>query len=312
MKVALVRLIQEIKHPAPAGHPENAERMSHAVEQLLISDIASDLEIITPEAVKTDCIFNIHKREYLNSVKAVADMGGGYLDGDTYTGSHGYEAAWETASAALFAGGAIMNDRYKRIFLAGRPPGHHAEFDHGMGFCIINNIAVAAETLITDYRLQRVAIIDWDVHHGNGTQNAFYSRPDVLYISLHQYPFYPGSGASAEQGVGDGKGFTLNIPLPAGSGDEVYLRKFDEIVIPNLESYKPEFILISCGFDAHRNDRLGGMDVTEQGFSTMTSLLVDVAEKYSGGRILSLFEGGYTPAANAAALYYHIRELQRT
>jgi acetoin utilization deacetylase AcuC-like enzyme len=311
MKVALIRLIQELKHPAPAGHPENAERMVHAVEQVLNSDIASGLEMLTPTIVKTDCIFDIHKKEYLDNVKAISDSGGSYLDGDTYAGSQAYNAAWETASAAIFAAESIMNNQYRRIFLAGRPPGHHAEFDHGMGFCIINNIAVAAEVLIKDFNLKRVAIIDWDVHHGNGTQNAFYSRSDVLYVSLHQYPFYPGSGATAERGTGDGQGYTLNIPLPVGSGDDIYLQKFDEIIIPNLEDYKPEFILISCGFDAHRNDRLGGMELSEQAFGTMTSQLVDIAEKYSEGRILSLFEGGYTPAANAASLYYHLKELQK-
>jgi len=293
------------------GHPENAERMVHAVEHVLKSDIASELELLTPSKTNTDCIFNIHNKDYLDNVKAVSESGGGYIDGDTYAGKTGFDAAWETASASIFAAESIMENRYKRIFLAGRPPGHHAEFDHGMGFCVINNVAVVAESLIVNHHLKRVVIIDWDVHHGNGTQNSFYSRSDVMYMSLHQYPFYPGSGASSERGSGEGENCTLNIPLPAGSGDDIYIRKFEEHIIPRLEHYKPEFILISCGFDAHRNDRLGGMDLSEQAFGTMTSLLVDVAEKYSEGRILSLFEGGYTPAANAASLYCHLKELQR-
>lgn len=311
MKVALIQLIQEDKHPAPSGHPENPERMKHAVEHVLDSDISGDIEMINPTTTKTDCIYNVHQKEYLDRVKAVSEMGGGYLDGETFAGSQGYNAAWETASAAIASVEAIINKRYKRIFLAGRPPGHHAEYDHGMGFCIINNVAVAAEALIANHKLNRVTIIDWDVHHGNGTQNIFYSRPDVLYVSLHQHPFYPGSGATTERGAGEGDGCTLNVPLPGGTGDEVYLQKFEEIIIPKLERYKPEFILISCGFDAHRNDLLGGMNLTEQAFGAMTSVLVDVADEFSGGRIFSLFEGGYTPAANAASLYYHLKKLQR-
>ena len=311
MKVALIKLIQEVKHPAPSGHPENSERMEYAVRYVLDSDIASEIEMINPVTTDTGCIYKIHQKEYLDSVKAISRMGGGYLDGDTYAGIQGFDAAWETASAAIAAVGTIINKKYKRIFLAGRPPGHHAENDHGMGFCIINNIAVAAEALITNHKLDRVAIIDWDVHHGNGTQNIFYSRSDILYISLHRYPFYPGSGGARERGTGEGDGHTLNVPLPAGTDDKIYIQKFEDIIIPKLEQYKPEFILISCGFDAHRHDLLGGMNLTEQAFGAMTSLLVNVADKYSGGRILSLFEGGYTPAANAASLYYHLRELQR-
>ncbi len=311
MKVALIQLIQEDKHPAPSGHPENPERMKHAVEHVLDSDISGDIEKINPTTTKTDCIYNVHQKEYLDRVKAVSEMGGGYLDGETFTGSQGYDAAWETASAAIASVEAIIDKRYKRIFLAGRPPGHHAEYDHGMGFCIINNVAVAAEALITNHKLNRVTIIDWDVHHGNGTQNIFYSRPDVLYVSLHQHPFYPGSGATTERGVGEGDGCTLNVPLPGGTGDDVYLQKFEETIIPKLERYKPEFILISCGFDAHRNDLLGGMNLSERAFGAMTSFLVELANEYSEGRIFSLFEGGYTPAANAASLYYHLSELQR-
>jgi acetoin utilization deacetylase AcuC-like enzyme len=311
MKIALTELIQENKHPAPSGHPENPERMKYAVEHVLDSDIGVDIDIVNPTTTNTDCIYDVHQREYLDRVRELSEQGGGYLDGETFVGSQGFGAALETASAAIASVGAIINKRYKRIFLAGRPPGHHAEKNQGMGFCIINNAAVAAESLISNHNINRVAIIDWDVHHGNGTQNIFYSRPDVLYISLHQYPFYPGSGATSERGTGEGDGCTMNIPLPGGTGDDVYLQKFNEIVIPKMEHYKPEFILISCGFDAHRDDLLGGMNLSEQAFGTMTSLLVKFANEFSEGRIFSLFEGGYTPAANAASLYYHLKELQR-
>jgi len=311
MKAALIQLIQEDKHPAPVGHPENANRMKYAVEYVLDSDIAGDIEIFKPGKVDTDCIYNIHQQEYLDRIRTLSENGGGYLDGETYAGSQGFGAAWQTASAAIAGVDAIINERYKRIFLAGRPPGHHAEYNHGMGFCIINNAAVAAEALIENHKIKKVAIIDWDVHHGNGTQNIFYSRSDVMYISLHQYPFYPGSGAASDSGSGEGIGYTLNIPLPGGSGDDIYLQRFKDVVIPELERYEPEFIIISCGFDAHNDDLLGGMNITEQGFGEMTSLLVDLADRFCGGRIFSLFEGGYTPTANAASLYCHLKELQR-
>ncbi len=311
MNIGLITLFQKDRHPAPPGHPESAERMSHAVDELLKSELADSITVLSPEPVDDNCIYRVHDKDYLHRAESIASSGGGFIDPDTYLSETSFEAAMETASAAVYAVNAIMKGDYRRIFLAGRPPGHHAEYNCGMGFCVINNTAVAAENLVYNHGLKRVAIIDWDVHHGNGTQRIFYSRNDVLYISLHRFPFYPGSGATSERGEGDGEGYTLNIPLPAGTGDDVYLTAFEKQIIPALNDYRPEFIIIGAGFDAHRDDPLGGMNVSDKAFGAMTSFLVKTADTHCGGRILSLFEGGYNPTANARSLYHHVKELQK-
>ena len=280
-----------------------------AVDYILNSDIADRIDIIEPTAGDTACIYSIHSRDYLETAREVAGRGGGYLDGDTYLSGQSFEAAWETASAVIGAAESIMQGKQSRIFMAVRPPGHHAEYDRGMGFCVINNVAVAAQSLIENQNLKRVAIVDWDVHHGNGTQHTFYGRDDVYFVSLHQYPFYPGSGAEAEQGTGKGLGFTLNIPLAAGTEDRKYLEEFEKKVIPGLTRFDPEFIIVSCGFDSHRDDPLSGMKLTEQAFGRMTALLVELADKCCAGKILSIFEGGYNSTANGLCLYNHLREL---
>jgi len=302
-------MIQSDRHPAPPGHPESAERMSLAVNELLKSDLIDNIEILTPEPVETNSVYKVHDSDYLERARSISACGGGFLDPDTYISQTSYNAAFETASAAVNAVNIIMNESYKRIFLAGRPPGHHAEYDRGMGFCVINNTAVAAEELIFTHNLNRVAIIDWDVHHGNGTQRSFYNRKDVFYISMHQFPFYPGSGATSDTGAGEGEGYTLNVPILADSGDDVFLSAFSGNVVSVLNDYRPEFIIIGAGFDAHRDDPLGGLNLSENAFGEMTAGLVEIADKYCDGRILSLFEGGYSPTANARSLYCHIKEL---
>ncbi len=312
MLIGLIPLIQDELHEPEYGHPENSARMKIPLDFLLASDLKADLKILKPEEVKiSDILHRIHNPNYLRQVETVADSGGGFLDGDTYVTPGTYRAALGTAAAAVWAVREILTGKEKRIFLAGRPPGHHAEQNFGMGFCIINNTAVAAETAIVEFGLKRVAIIDWDVHHGNGTQHTFYGRDDVLFVSLHRFPFYPGSGASAEKGEGKGRNYTLNIPLPAGSDDEIYLGEFTKRVTPRLIEYRPELIIITSGFDAHTEDPLGGMRVTAEGFGLMTNRLVSLANEYCEGKIFSLFEGGYSPQGNTVSLYQHIKELQK-
>jgi acetoin utilization deacetylase AcuC-like enzyme len=310
MQVGLISSVQEAKHCAPPWHPETAHRVKYALDYVLATEIADDIKAIKPEAVNLECLYSIHDKDYLNRAEAAATAEIGNLDADTYLSRGSFEAARETASAAIFAAGAVMQGDIRRIFLAGRPPGHHAERNRGMGFCIINNVAVAAEALTSYHGLKRVAIIDWDVHHGNGTQHSFYERADVFYISLHRFPFYPGSGAAAEKGSGVGLEYTLNLPLPAESDGAAYLNAFNGRVIPALIEYRPEFIAISCGFDAHSDDPLGGMRVTGETFGEMTRLLVNLAEKFAGGRMLSVFEGGYNPQSNAKCLYFHLKALR--
>ncbi len=309
MKIGLIKLVHEDLHPAPPSHPENPLRMNAALKVIERSDIAGDIDILRPEEVAIDALYRIHDRKYVESVKEVSDEGGGYLDGDTYATRKSYQAAIKVVEAAIWACDQIMTGRYNRIFLAGRPPGHHAEKTRGMGFCLFNNIAVAAEHLIVKHNLKGVAVVDWDVHHGNGTQNAFYDRDDVFFVSLHQFPYYPGSGNEKETGVGKGEGYTMNFPMPAGSGDDEYERAFTDKIIPALDEYKPEMILISAGFDAHKKDPLASINLSEGAYDKMTGHLVELANRHCGGKILSVFEGGYDPTANAESLYAHLKEM---
>ncbi|SYZ73255.1 Histone deacetylase family protein [Candidatus Zixiibacteriota bacterium] len=312
MQIGLAELVQEKKHAAPAGHPENAHRVSFALDHVRKSDLGSKLVFWRPTGTDPSSIIDrVHDPKYISFLRQIAANGGGYLDGDTYVTSGSFEAAWETAAAAAEGVGEIISGKIKRIMLAGRPPGHHAEHQRGMGFCLINNTAVAAEAAVVNYHLERVAVIDWDVHHGNGTQHMFYDRPDVFYISLHRFPFYPGSGATSERGSGKGEGYTLNIPLPQGTGGDAYMYAFTEIISPALKKYEPQIIIITAGFDAHRDDPLGGMNLGGETFGEMTKILVGLAEKYCDGKIFSLFEGGYSPSGNAESLYFHLMELSR-
>ncbi len=311
MKIGLIKLVHEDLHPAPPGHPENSLRMSGALKVIENSDIAGEIEILTPGDADIGALFHIHEKRYVDGVRECAENGGGYLDADTYVGKRSFAAAMKMISATVWAGDSIVDGSYERIFVAGRPPGHHAERSMGMGFCIFNNIAVAAEHLVRNRGLSRVAIIDWDVHHGNGTQNAFYGRNDVMFVSLHQSPLYPGTGRASETGEGAGTGYTLNIPMVPGSGDNEYAEAFEKKLIPALEEFGPEMILISAGFDARNEDPLASINLTENAYSFMTRNLVDLAERNCSGRILSLFEGGYDPRANAESLYAHLKELIR-
>jgi acetoin utilization deacetylase AcuC-like enzyme len=212
---------------------------------------------------------------------------------DTVVSNMSFEAALFAVGGCLNMCDVIMSKKASTGFCAVRPPGHHAERDSAAGFCIFNNIAICARYLETEYKLDRIAIVDWDVHHGNGTQHSLENDPSVYYISLHQYPHYPGSGASTERGIGDGQGFTMNFPMDAGSGDKEYMEAFEEGIIPELEKFKPQIILISAGFDAHSSDPLSSIQLSTESYYKFTKLLQGVADKYSEKRIIAVLEGGY-------------------
>ena len=280
-------------------HPEGADRIARVVEHLRTTDLWPRLTVVKPEPATEADVLLVHTRLHLNTVKRAATGGGSWLDPDTYVSPRSYEIA------LLSAGGAIAATRlWSRglvPFALIRPPGHHATRDRAMGFCLFNNIAVAAARLLAD-GYERVAIIDWDVHHGNGTQAAFYDEPRVLFVSLHQWPHYPGSGFFNECGEGAGEGYTVNLPLPSGSTYADYAHAFEAVVEPVIRQFAPQAILVSAGQDIHRDDPLGSMLVTEAGFADMALRCARLAGEFCDDRLAFVLEGGYDRDATARSV----------
>lgn len=307
MQVKKVGFLYEdmfLEHATPVGHPERPDRLRKLVEHLKSSGRWKGLHHIQSMRASVQSIVAVHTPDHVDFIRRVCDSGGGALDsGDTYASAQSFEVAIIAAGAAISAVDAVLNHRVDSAFCAIRPPGHHAERDQPMGFCLFNNVAIAAVHAQRAHGVERVAILDWDVHHGNGTQHIFESDPTVLYISLHQYPFYPGTGASTERGTGDGVGYTLNFPLPGGTGEEEYLAAFTNSIVPALVAFRPEILIISAGFDAHKNDPLGGMLLDESSFAKMTHLVKGVAP------VVSVLEGGYHLDALALSVDAHLAEL---
>ncbi|MCU0658872.1 MAG: histone deacetylase [Polyangiaceae bacterium] len=279
-------------NPGPF-HPEHPGRLRAVLDALQASPIPGS-RLLSPRPALREEIEKIHTASYLDQVEALRGRHG-ELDRDTALSPRSVEAAYLAAGAAIEA--VEATSRGARSFALVRPPGHHAEADQGMGFCIFNNVAIAAAHAIDTLGLKRVLILDWDVHHGNGTQASFYRRPDVLVFNVHRSPFYPGSGAAHETGIGAGEGFTVNAPLPAALGDGDYHLIFRELLLPIAEVYRPELVLVSAGFDAHRDDPLGGMRLSEDGYAALCSLALDIAVRHADGRISLVLEGGYGLAA---------------
>lgn len=285
-----------LKHDPGHFHPESPERLKVLLDLSRELDSES-FELLPPRPALREEVESCHSSDYIELIQATSTTNRYALDGDTVTCRDSFGVGLLAVGGFLKLLDSIAAGDCRNGFALVRPPGHHALRDRAMGFCLFNTAAIGAHHLKRHYGAKRILIMDWDVHHGNGTQDAFYQDPSVLYLSTHQYPYYPGTGAMDEVGIGEGEGHTVNIPLPAGCGDGEYLRVFKRIVMPIGEKYGPEWILVSAGFDPHRRDPLGGMDVTERGFSTMASLLVDLAEKHAGGKIAFLLEGGYDLAA---------------
>lgn len=299
-----------LEHDTGAGHPERAERLKAILRHLEGTDLWERLRPLEIGRSPEDWILKVHDARHLHFVRESSKKGTSILDqGDTRVSSRSFEVAEFAVGAALAAVDAVMAGPLQSVFCAVRPPGHHAEPDRAMGFCLFNNVAIASRYAQEKHGVERVAIVDWDVHHGNGTQKTFYDDPTVFYISLHQYPFYPGTGSRSETGTGKGKGFTLNLPMPAGSGEEDYLAAFRQEIIPALDNYRPDLIIISAGFDAHKDDPLANINLTEESFAAMTAMLKDSAARHSGGRIVSVLEGGYDLQALARSVEAHLRSL---
>ena len=251
----------------------------------------------------------VHTPEHIERIRHICALGGGVLDqSDTPVGANGFEMGLLSLGSALTACDWVLQKKGTRAFSASRPPGHHAEPDRPMGFCLFSNIAIAARYVQQMYGLQRIAIVDFDVHHGNGTQAALESDPSILFISLHQHPatLYPGSGHEWETGVGKGRGLTLNLPFQPGAGDDDYLEVIDHRVVPKVTAFRPELLMISAGFDGHQDDPLAEINLTEEGFERITRRLVDLASACCDGRIVSLLEGGYNLRALGRSVVRHL------
>ena len=252
------------------------------------------LEEVRPRPATREELESIHTPAYIDLVASTAGKPHVRLDADTSTCARSYEAALLAAGGLLELIKAVMKGQLDNGFALVRPPGHHAENDHAMGFCIFNNVAIGAEYAMRHFSVKRLLIVDWDVHHGNGTQKSFYEDPRVLYFSVHRHGFfYPGTGAATEIGAGKGKGFNVNVPLSTGCGDAEYRNIFERFLKPIALEYRPELILVSAGFDIHYDDPLGGMQVTEKGFARMTQVLAEIAEATARGRMVITLEGGY-------------------
>jgi len=301
MKVGLVYDPVYLTHDT-GDHVEVASRLSAILAQLERAGLRQKLVALAPRAASPQEIGLVHQPTYINHIAAMARQGGCWLDPDTVLSPYSYNAAVWAAGGVLAATEAVMDNRVGAAFALVRPPGHHALPQKAMGFCLFNNIAIAARFALSRYHLKKVAIIDFDVHHGNGTNDAFYADSQVLYISTHQFPFYPGSGHAEETGIGSGKGATVNIPMPTGCGDEEYLGVFQEIIAPLVRRFQPELMLVSAGYDSHWADELSLMQVSTTGFARMTKIIKELTEELCPHRLVLSLEGGYNLKALATSV----------
>jgi len=309
-KTGLVYHPAYLEHDMGAGHPESPDRLRAIMQQLEQSGTAAQLIRITPRKAEDEWITLVHTAKYVATLNRYTPTSGRVsLDPDTSMSAGSLNAAYLAAGGALAAVDAIMSQQVDHVFCAVRPPGHHAEAGRAMGFCLFNNVAIAARYVQKNYGLKRVLIVDWDVHHGNGTQHSFEDDPTILFFSTHQYPHYPGTGCATERGTGAGEGFTINVPMEAGEGDEAYHTIFLKSLVPAADDFKPEFVLISAGFDAHRDDPLASMGLTEAGYADLTGIVAGIAWRHAQGRILSSLEGGYNLNALSASVDAHIKAL---
>jgi len=299
-----------VKHLAGYNHVESPQRVEAILERIKKSPVASSLLFIEAQPAKIEWLERVHDPKYVENILALEIDEPVVLDwGDTVATKVTPAAALHAAGAGVQAARLVLDGKISSAFCCVRPPGHHAERSRAMGFCIFNNIAVTAAHLVEGEGLERVAIVDWDVHHGNGTESMFIDDDRVLYISLHQYPHYPGTGSAETIGSGKGQGYTIDLPMSSGAGDREYLAAFRNRIIPALDEFKPEFILVSAGFDAHEDDPLSGMVLTTSAFREMTEFLKATAEKHCRGRIVSTLEGGYDVHALAESVEEHLAAL---
>lgn len=298
-------------HHETGAHPERAERIRVAGERLERSGLSG--QCIRPKwsDVSPARLARVHAQRYINEVWALAKSGGGDLEAETVVSPASHSVALHAAGAVCNAAERVVRGEDRNAFCLIRPPGHHALLDRAMGFCLFNNVAIAARAAINDLGLERVLIVDWDIHHGNGTQATFWEDPQVGFLSIHRWPFYPGTGAADEIGEGAGRGFTANLPVEYGTPRKQYIGRFAAALETFTEKLKPQLVFLSAGFDPHRRDPVGDLGLETEDFLPLTTLVLEAAEAYAGGKLVSVLEGGYNPAVNADCIELHVGELLR-
>ncbi|MDD5748075.1 MAG: histone deacetylase [Actinomycetota bacterium] len=296
------------EHKTGYAHPERPERLSVSLDALKSSGVLGSIPILAPRSATTSELALVHKEDYIERVRRMSRDGGGHLDMDTAVSNRSFEAAEKAVGALLDSVDGVLADEFDAAFCMVRPPGHHALPSKGMGFCLFNNIAIATRYAIKK-GLSRVMIFDWDAHHGNGTQEIFYDDGSVLYVSIHQYPFYPGTGWVDEVGTGGGLGTTLNFPFPLGTGEEHYMEAIEQVVLPSASRFAPELVMISAGYDSHKDDLLCSMKLVDTSYRRMTEALKGLASECSGGKLILTLEGGYDLNAMAHSVVQTVSAL---
>jgi acetoin utilization deacetylase AcuC-like enzyme len=313
--MARTGLIQDdiyLEHITSDYHPERPERLRAVYAVLEDQELQENTVRLEPREATAEEIQWIHTESYYQSIESTRDCGHLQLDPDTHVSSQSYRAAKLAAGGLCVLVEAVCSGDPRNGFALVRPPGHHAEASRGMGFCIYNNVAIAARYAQHRNLAEKVLIVDWDLHHGNGTQHAFESDPTILYFSSHQFPYYPGTGRPDEVGKGKGEGYTVNVPLPGGQGDGDFVRIYEEVLEPIARQFQPDLVLVSAGFDTYFQDPLGGMGVTEEGYAEITRLLMRIADSCCQGRIVLTLEGGYDLKGLAGSVKRVIQVLQGT
>jgi acetoin utilization deacetylase AcuC-like enzyme len=309
MNTAFVYDPTYLLHETGFSHPEQPFRLQSILSKLTGSGLIDKLLRIEPTYCDLGAIIDTHTREHVDYIRTLSENGPSHVDMDTPLSKASFMAAHLAAGGVLDACRAVAEKKVRNAFCSVRPPGHHATKKRAMGFCLFNNVAIAAKQLGKVHGFERILIVDWDVHHGNGTQDIFYEDPSVFLFSIHQQFIYPGSGSPQERGAGAGEGTTLNAPMPSGSRDADYLRVFREQLVPAAMEYSPDFMLISAGFDAHEEDPLAHINLSDHGFAAMTVIVKQLADELCEGRLVSVLEGGYNLDALSRSVERHVRVL---